>query len=200
MKARLLSSRSNLLLQFTQAREGSAWLPGPPGAFLQRGARAARGRGRGEGAPGGHVSRGKGRAGGTRLLRGCPVSEFVSGQPPGRDLPPQARETPGCGRPISLGSLCGLAQGHLGPVLCPKRGLNFLLCELGAGGHMQTSKEAPSALRNPDLGADSRDSSRGAAFRGAVGVGRVSRARATRPPGVLVAPFVAVSSLWVDPR
>lgn len=37
---------------------------------------------------------------------------------------------------------------------------------------MQTSEETPSALRNPGLGADSRDSSRGAAFRGAVGVGR----------------------------
>lgn len=146
MKARLLSSGGGHLLQFAQATEGSKWLPEPPGGqpsslFPQR-LRPRCGCSRWPG-------------------RGDPLAEFVSSHPAGRPPWPHPR-LPAAAAPLAWVPFVVLRGETLGRSFSSRHGLSFLLCELGARGR---TSEALSVLRNPDLGPDSRGSSRGAASR-----------------------------------
>lgn len=98
-------------------------------------------------------------------------------------------------------SLCGHSRGDLGPVPSQSQVFNFLLCELGAGEHVQIS-EAPSTLRISSLDVRLGCPGRDAAFRGAAGAdqGQGSRKSAGgRPLRILVSFFVALSFRQAQP-
>lgn len=123
------------------------------------------------------------------MLRGCPVSEFVSYQAPEGGKPETA-----CGdSPAGLGSLCGLSRGDL------PRHRTSVFCSVNWGREGMCGSRRPlPTFRIPGLRTDCRSSSRDTAFRGAAGAGRdgaerAAGTRAIRPWGILVASFVAMS-------